>query len=307
MAIEATTTVPPPVVVAAAGDISCAPGASVSATKCHAGVVSDLLLAEPDLHAFLALGDLQYDDGSLKQFEQSYELTFGRLKDRTHPAVGNHEYHTPDAAGYFDYFGDAAGTPGEGWYSFDVGTDWHIVALNSNCGDISCDVGSAQEQWLRADLAASDRPCTVAFWHHPLFSSGDHHGSDARTMPFWQALADDQAELVLTGHDHAYERFAPQTVDGTLSEEGIREFVVGTGGKSLYSFANAPVANSEVRLMTFGYLRLSLDAGRYDFEFVGDDGTVLDSGSGTCHGPTPPTDPPSSSTLPEPSSTAPLP
>ena len=156
------------------------------------------------------------------------------------------------------------------------------MALNSNCGRVSCEAGCAQEQWLRADLAASNRPCTAAFWHHPLFSSGGHHGFDPRTAAFWQALQDDGAELVLTGHDHDYERFAPQTADGTASDAGIRAFVVGTGGRSLHDFAEPPAANSEVRLGAFGYLRLSLGHGGYDFEFVGEDATVLDSGSGTC-------------------------
>ena len=201
---------------------------------------------------------------------------------------------TRGASGYFSYFGEAAGNPGEGWYSFDVGTDWHLVALNSNCGRVSCDAGSAQEQWLRADLAASTRPCTLAFWHHPLFSSGAHHGSDPRTMPLWQALVEDGAELVLTGHDHDYERFGPQTADGAADELGIRAFVVGTGGRSLHAFADPPAANSEIRLTAFGLLRLALADGAYEFNFVGEDGSVLDSGSGTCHEPPPP--PPATTT-----------
>jgi hypothetical protein len=284
-----TTTLPPsPVVVAAAGDLSCIPGDPVGPTSCHAGAISDALLALPELEGFLALGDLQYRAGSLKDFQESYDLTYGRLKEVTHPAVGNHEYLTPGAAGYFDYFGERAGTAGEGWYSVDVGTNWHIVALNSNCSRVACGVGSAQELWLQADLAASERPCTVAFWHHPLFSSGAHHGSNPRTAPFWDALLADGAELVLTGHDHEYERFAPQLTDGTASDLGLRAFVVGTGGKSLHSFTTPSEANSEIRLETFGYLRLFLSDTGYDFEFVGEDGTVLDQGSGTCHGPAAP-------------------
>lgn len=296
---SSTTTVAPPVVVAAAGDLSCPAGSTVTPERCQGGAISDALLAEPDLQHFLVLGDVQYPSGTPEQFEMAYDPTFGRLKAITRPAAGNHEYGYPEAAGYFGYFGEAAGTPGEGWYSFDVGSSWHVVALNSNCGDVSCDAGAAQEEWLRADLAQSDRPCTLAYWHHPVFSSGEHHGSSDRTAPFWQALQDDAAELVLAGHDHAYERFAPQLLDGTPSDVGIRSFVVGTGGRSLYSFADTPELNSEVRLSEFGYLRLTLADDGYTFEFVATDGTVLDSGTGTCFAP--PAPPPPSST--EPSST----
>lgn len=283
-----TTDPPAPIVVAAAGDMSCPLADPVTPTKCHAAAVSDAMLREPDLAQLFALGDLQYVAGSLQDFTSSYELTYGRLKAVTRPAVGNHEYMTKDALGYFTYFGAAAGTPGEGWYSFDLGSTWHVVVLNSNCSRVGCDVGSAQEQWLRADLAGSTRPCTIGFWHHPLFSSGDHHGNDPRTAALWQALLDDGAELILTGHEHDYERFAPQLADGTPSDAGIRAFVVGTGGRSQHAFAPTPVPNSEVRLSGFGYLRLALGESGYDFAFVSPDGSVLDQGSGTCHAPPPP-------------------
>ena len=284
----ARPTPPPPIVVAAAGDLSCPLSDPVTPTECQAAAVSDALLGLPDLQQFFALGDLQYVAGSLKDFTSSYELTYGRLKAITRPAVGNHEYMTKGAAGYFTYFGAAAGTPGEGWYSFDLGSTWHVVVLNSNCGRVGCDVGSPQEQWLRTDLAASTRPCTIGFWHHPLFSSGDHHGGDLRTAPLWQALLDNGAELILTSHDHDYERFAPQLADGTPSDLGIRAFVVGTGGRSQHVFAPTPAPNSEVRLSSFGYLRLALGESGYDFAFVSPDGTVLDQGSGTCRAPAPP-------------------
>jgi hypothetical protein len=283
-AVDGSLPAPPPVVVAAAGDLSCQLTDTVTPKRCQAGAVSDALLALPDLQQFFALGDLQYVAGSLDDFTTAYELTYGRLKAITRPAVGNHEYQTPDAAGYFAYFGASAGTPGEGWYSVDLGSTWHVVVLNSNCGRVPCDVGSAQEQWLRADLAASARPCTIGVWHHPLFSSGGHHGGDPRTAPLWQALLDDGAELVLNGHDHDYERFAPQLADGTPSDLGLRAFVVGTGGRSLHAFAS-PVANSEVRVSSFGHLRLDLGESGYDFAFAAPDGTVLDQGSGTCHEP----------------------
>ena len=283
-----TTSPPAPIVVAAAGDMSCPLSDPVTPTKCQAAAVSDAMLREPDLAQLFALGDLQYVAGSLEDFTSSYELTYGRLKAITRPAVGNHEYMTKGAAGYFTYFGAAAGTPGDGWYSFDLGSTWHVVVLNSNCGRVGCDVGSPQEQWLRADLASSTRPCTIGFWHHPLFSSGDHHGGDPRTAPLWQALLDSGAELILTSHDHDYERFAPQLADGTPSDAGIRAFVVGTGGRSQRVYAPSPEPNSEVRLSGFGYLRLALGETGYDFAFVSPDGTVLDQGSGTCHAPPPP-------------------
>jgi hypothetical protein len=204
-----TTLPPPPVVIAGAGDIACDIGASVTATGCHMAALSDRLVADAELQGFLALGDQQYNDGSLHKYLGSYDLAYGRLKAITHPVAGNHEYRTTDAAGYFDYFGAAAGNRGEGWYSFDVGTTWHLVALNSNCGRVGCAAGSAQEQWMRADLAASDRPCTLAFWHHPLFSSGEHHGSDPRMADLWQPLLEDGAELVLNGHDQRLRAVRP--------------------------------------------------------------------------------------------------
>ena len=243
--VETTTTLPPPIIFAAAGDIACEVGELVTTNRCHGAAISDRLVAEPDLQGFLALGDLQYVKGTLDQFQRSYDPTFGRIKAITYPVVGNHEYMTKGATGYFSYFGAAAGTAGEGWYSFDVGTDWHVVALNSNCGRVDCVAGSVQEQWLRADLLASERPCTLAFWHHPLFSSGDHHGDDPRLVPLWQALLDDGAELVLNGHEHGYERFAPQDAGAVRNDLGVRQIVVGTGGRSLHPFTGPPSANTE--------------------------------------------------------------
>jgi hypothetical protein len=194
---------------------------------------------------------------------------------------GNHEYETTDAAGYFEYFGAAAGDPRHGYYSFDVGPSWHVVALNSNCGVVACDAGSRQEQWLRDDLVENARPCTIAFWHHPRFSSGPH-GNDATVGPLWDALEEHGADIVLSGHDHGYERFAPQTSAAVADPNGIRQFVVGTGGRSLYPF-DTPRANSAVRISAFGYLLLTLGTDAYGWSFVGEGGTVVDSGSGTCH------------------------
>ena len=264
------------VTLLAAGDISTCGNDFDEAT-------ASLLDDQPGLVA--TLGDNAYSSGSDAEFANCYGPTWGRHKDRTRPAVGNHDYHTPGAAGYFNYFGSAAGDPYRGYYSYDYGA-WHIVVLNSNCAPAGgCDVGSPQEQWLRADLTASRAFCTLAYWHHPLFSSGEH-GSNPAFIPFWQALYDYGAEVVLAGHDHDYERFAPQTADGAVDPlRGIREFVVGTGGGSHYLFARPPEPNSEVRNdNTFGVLQLALHTASYDWEFIPIEGqTFTDAGSAPCH------------------------
>lgn len=227
-------------VIAAAGDIACEPtmnsniNGRQAGQTCHMQATSDLLMAQR-FEAVLALGDLQYEDGALVKFQKSYDLTWGRVKAITHPAVGNHEYGTPGAAGYFSYFGGAAGAKDKGYYSFDIGA-WHLIALNANCTKVGCQAGSAQEQWLKADLAKHPAKCTLAYWHQPRFSSA-LHGNNAATDAFWQDLYQAGAEIVLNGHDHDYERFAPQTPAAIADpQRGIREFVVGTGGKSLYPF-----------------------------------------------------------------------
>jgi Calcineurin-like phosphoesterase/Iron/zinc purple acid phosphatase-like protein C len=270
------------VTVAAAGDAVCAPGSAVTATTCRQMAVSNRILLDRSVTWFLALGDLQYETGDLASFRTAYDGSFGRLKAKTKPAPGNHEYGTAGATGYYNYFGALAGDPTKGYYSFDVGSTWHVIALNSNCTAVACAAGSAQEQWLRADLAAaSARPCTLAFWHHPRFSSNEH-GDDGTVAPFWNALRTAGAELVLNGHDHGYERFAPQTPGAVADRNGIREIVAGTGGRSLYAFG-PPHANSVVRDETFGYLRLTLGRNKYSWQFVTQAGTITDSGTGTCH------------------------
>jgi len=189
------------------------------------------------------------------------------------------------AAYYFSYFGAAAGDPKTGYYSYELGS-WHIVALNSECEAIGgCDTGSTQEKWLRADLAAHPAACTLAYFHKPLFSSGGKHGDDPSVKPLWQALYDANADVVIGGHDHDYERFAPQDPDGEAdAKRGIREFVAGTGGKNHRPF-ETPHANSEVRDATaFGVLKLTLKRDGYDWQFLPEAGkTFTDSGSGTCH------------------------
>jgi len=282
-------------VIAAAGDISCSPsdsgyagGAGVS-SACRQRYTSDLLVNQ-GFSAVLGLGDIQYDSATLNEFQTAYDPTWGRVKSITHPALGNHEYNTSGAAGYFDYFNGVgstsgpAGDRGKGYYSFDVGT-WHIVSLNSECTQVGgCAVGSPQEQWLKADLAAHPATCTLAYWHRPLFNSG-FTGTDNEMLPIWQDLYAANADVVLNGHAHDYERFAPQTPSGAPdSARGIREFVSGTGGEDHHSMAS-PMANSEVREnATFGILRLTLRPTGYDWHWVPEaGGSFTDSGSGTCH------------------------
>jgi 3',5'-cyclic AMP phosphodiesterase CpdA len=230
------------------------------------------------------LGDNAYDSGTPSQFADCFGPTWGRHKARTRPALGNHDYKTPGAAGYFGFFGAAAGDPKKGYYSYDLGT-WHVVVLNSNCGEIGgCAAGSPQEKWLREDLGAHPAACTAAMWHHPRFSSAEH-GDDDSTKDLWKALEEAGAEVVLSGHDHTYERFAPQDADGRRDvERGVRQFVVGTGGRHEYKWGKLH-ANSEVRNNdTFGVLRLTLHPDAYDWEFVPvEGGRFTDSGSAKCH------------------------
>lgn len=268
-------------VVAAAGDIACAPGIAPSENACKQKATSSLLVRR-DPWSVLTTGDNQYEAGRLDDFQRSYSASWGRVKAITRPSPGNHDYNTADARGYFSYFGPVAGRRAKGYYSFDLG-DWHLVALNSNCGEVGgCGRGSPQEKWLRRDLAAHPSTCTLAYWHHPRFSSA-LHGNSAAPAAFWRALYDAGADVVLNGHDHAYERFAPQDPRQRADRAGIREFVVGTGGRSHYGFGT-PEPNSEVRNShTFGVLELTLRADGYDWRFVAEaGGTFEDSGSDTC-------------------------
>ncbi len=228
----------------------------------------------------VALGDLAYDNGTARQFRNCYGPTWGRHKARTRPAPGNHEYNTSGAAPYYVYFGESAGEPGKGYYSYDVGS-WHVVALNSN---ITAEDGSEQEKWLWEDLKASKAACTIAYWHHPAFSSGEH-GSDPKMLDVWRTLYHYRADVVLNGHDHSYERFAPQDPNGKADpKRGIRQFVVGTGGANLRGFEEETVTNSEVRNSdTWGVLKLTLREDSYDWEFVPVEGkTFRDAGTGRC-------------------------
>jgi hypothetical protein len=221
-------------------------------------------LLDPIRGTVMAVGDLAYPDGSKENFV-CYDKTWGRAKARTRPAVGNHEFHSAGGTPYFDYFGAAAGDPKTGYYSYELGA-WHIIVLNSECKDVGgCDSGSPQEKWLRADLAAHPVACTLAYWHKPLFSSGGAHGNDLTVKLLFQALYEANADVVINGHDHDYERFAPQTPDGAAdAARGIREFVVGTGGKNRRPFGTTK-PNSELRDTTaFGVLKLTLRPKSYD-------------------------------------------
>jgi acid phosphatase type 7 len=271
-------------VIAAAGDIACDPldpdfnGGNGTPTRCHQQATAALLAGAS---AVLPLGDNQYEDGTLTAFQESYGLSssWGAYNDVVHPVAGNHEYNTPDAAGYYAYYGAAAGDPAEGFYSFDLGS-WHLVALNSSRGLF---IDSPQLQWLRADLTATTKPCILAYWHKPRFSSG-LHGNDLGQDPFWRELYAVRADVVLNGHDHHYERFDLQDPNARLDSQGIREFVVGTGGKSKSGFLTVE-PNSQVRdSSTYGVLKLTLRPTSYDWEFVAEEGeTFTDTGSTDCH------------------------
>ncbi|HEV2670602.1 MAG TPA: PKD domain-containing protein, partial [Gemmatimonadales bacterium] len=260
-----------PNVLVGAGDIA-------DCTKTGDSLTANLMDTIPG--TVFADGDNAYPNGSSTDYKNCYAPTWGRFKARTKPVPGNHDYLTAGASGYFNYFGAAAGASGKGYYSYDLGA-WHVVALNSS---IAMNVGSPQEVWLKADLAKSAKRCTVAYWHHPLFSSGNE-GAHVETQPLWQDLYDAGAELVIVGHDHDYERFAPQTADGTADPvHGIREFVAGTGGGGLF-VVYPPVPNSEVlNNNTLGVLKLTLNNASYTWKFIPVAGkTFTDAGSGSCH------------------------
>ena len=240
-----------------------------------------------------AAGDLAYESGNTAEFENCYGKTWGRFKDRTKPVPGNHEYHGYSASGYFQYWGAQAGDAGKGYYSYDLG-NWHIIALNTNCASPplgGCAAGSPQEQWLRQDLADHAHACILAYGHHALYSSGlfKEHAVHPELRPLWQALYEAHADLILAGHEHSYERFAPQDPDGHAeAADGIREIVVGTGGKDHGPLGFA-LNNSEVRNWdAFGVLKLTLSPSKYTWEFIPVKGaTFRDSGSGTCHNSSP--------------------
>jgi hypothetical protein len=240
-----------------------------------------------------AAGDLAYDEGTYEEFMNCYQPTWGRFKNRTRPAPGNHEfgqeYGGSRASGYFRYWGKQAGDPKKGYYSYDLGS-WHIIVLNTDCGVIQlggCGEGTPEETWLRQDLAAHPNACLLAYGHHALYSSGliTAHARHPELMAFWQDLYAAHADLVLAGHEHSYERFAPQDPWGHSDpEHGILQITVGTGGRS-HTYLGFPQPNSEMRNDdTYGVLKLTLAPGKYKWEFVPEAGkTFRDSGEGTCH------------------------
>jgi hypothetical protein len=263
------------VAMLAAGDIG----------DCNSGgdeATAALIAARPGV-AIATLGDTVYEKGTPSEFTRCYAPNWGRFRDRTRPAPGNHDYATKDGSGYYAYFGAAAGRAGEGWYSYELGA-WHVVVLNSNCGSVPCATGGAQQRWLQHDLATHPARCTLAYWHHPRFSSG-LHGSTVGMADLYRTLYDAGADLVLSGHDHDYERLAPLDPSGALdAARGIRSFVVGTGGRSHYPFPRQ-ITGSEVRLgETFGVLALTLEPTAYRWQFVPVPGRdVTDTGRGVCH------------------------
>lgn len=275
------------VVAAAVGDMACASGARSSAgtedgpALCREMAVSDAMLdGRPDV--LLALGDEQYERGE-PQGWGPYDRSYGRLRRLTRPVPGNHEYLTPGAGGYFGYFGQLAGRPDHGYYSFDLGA-WHFVALNSECADIGgCGEKSPQLAWLSGDLDRHRNRCTLAYWHIPRFSSGQH-GDHAAYRPIWRTLADHGVDLVLSGHDHDYERLAAMDADGRADGRiGIRSFIVGTGGRNVRPVQVRRPGSERVIDDTFGFLELRLRTDRYRWRFVGVGAGVLDFGEGRCH------------------------
>jgi hypothetical protein len=291
---------PGSVMVAAVGDIVCSPnhpqykGGAGTSRNCRAMATQAVALGlHPDL--VLLLGDIQYECGAAAEWV-AFANSWGSFGELLHPAIGNHEFgrdcDTDDASGYFDYFGAGAGDAGHGWYSFDAG-DWHLIALNSECsyggGSVGgCGVNSAQRRWLLDDLAAHPAQCTLAFWHEPRFSSGQH-GNATQMSVLWNDLASAGADVVLAGHNHDYERFEPigvSSTDPVVDPNGIRSFVVGTGGKNLTDFIDPPLPGQAVRdADTYGVLGLRLRSGGYDWQFVPVDGGggFTDAGSGACH------------------------
>jgi hypothetical protein len=290
--------------VAAVGDMACWPGdpsynaGNGTATACRQRYVSDLLV-DPAPTALLDLGDNQYDNGDLASYRAVYDPTFGRANAVVFPSLGNAEYDTGGARGFFDYFASAGVTSrivssdadashfSDGYYSFDIGA-WHLIALNSNCRKVGgCGGGSPQEEWLKNDLAANPYRCTLAYWHHPRWNTGEL-GDDPATSAFWTDLYNAHADLVLNGHgNHHYERFAPRNPGGALdAAKGVREFIASTGGQSHGTPPKGSGSStSQVTDYTsFGVLALTLHAGTYDWRFMPEvGGSFTDSGTGTCH------------------------
>jgi hypothetical protein len=289
-------------VIAAVGDMACDPadprfnGGAGTSTACAQDRTSDRLMADSTIDAVLGLGDYQYDCGSSADYKVSYNPTWGRLDSLMRPSVGNHEYETgtdsfggtcpssnSTADNYFDHFGPVASRSTAGHFSFNLG-GWHLIALNGNCSRTNvggCSATSAQTKWLRTDLANNTKKCIAAFWHQPLFTGLSSINTTYR--PWWQVLSEYRADVVLNGHTHNYQRYAPRTPFGALSSNGITEYVVGTGGASLASVSSNATVKPVTWKKTFGHLRMVLHYGSWDAKFIDYRGVVLDTSSGTCH------------------------
>lgn len=241
---------------------------------------ADIIARFPSAAVFTA-GDNVQDDGRTAEYKNCFDPTWGRFLDRLHPSPGNHDYNTGNGAPYFAYFGSAAGQAGQGWYSYELGA-WHFVSLNSNCDNVACGPDSAQAKWLEEDLASSDKECTLLYWHHPRFTSG-LSGDYGLASTFWKIALAHGADVVINGHDHSYERLVPQDGDGKADPQGIRQFIVGTGGAPLRFFAE-PKPASEVRdFSTLGVILFKLYPGWYEWEFIPvEGGTFSDKGQGVC-------------------------
>ncbi|MGH8951422.1 MAG: DUF7594 domain-containing protein [Acidimicrobiia bacterium] len=266
-------------VLVGAGDIA---SCDSDGDEVTAGLI-DQVIAEADDAVVFTAGDNAYEDGSEASFTNCYDPSWGQHRDITRPAVGSREYRTAGAAPYFAYFGEAAGDPAEGYYSYNF-AGWHIIVVNSNCTEIGgCEAGSPQEVWLRQDLADHSTSCTLAYWHQPLFSSRSG-GTNPEMLPIFTAFDEADGDVVINGNDHFYERFLPQDPEGSEDEDGVTQFTVGTGGRSLDEFLG-PSANSATRFNeSFGVLALSLYSGGYDWDYVTPEGTPFtDRGSATCH------------------------
>jgi hypothetical protein len=294
LAPRAAPASPSPVRIAAVGDIACKNAPGNNRQVCQYDDVA-AAIARRDYDRFLVLGDVQYEYGRYQDFVDNYDRYFGRLLPITEPVPGNHDYGTAGGAGYYRYFGRVGQNP-DGYYSYNLG-GWHIVALNSAiCPAFTgCGRGDPQYEWLRSDLAGSDALCTLAYWHHPRWDWLKYQNADwtedyewLRSKPFWDLLSAAQADVVLSGHNHNYSRWAPMDANGKRDPNGIRQFIVGGGGRNLNGFGSPSTKPATFQAGWsggFGYLAMSLRSGGYDWRFMPADGqlTFVDEGSGSCH------------------------
>lgn len=255
-------------VIAAVGDIG----------ECGSmGVQQAARIAESIDGQILLAGDLAYMHGSMQDFLKCFDPYWGVFRRRWRPTPGNHEYETPGAAGYFQYFGEAAGSGGRSYYAFRTG-DWQVLMLDSN---LPTRTGSPQYEFVRSELSTTRALCTMAVWHHPLFTSGPN-GPSVFMRDMWGLLYDSDADVVVAGHDHLYERFGKQDVDGRSDARGLRQFIVGTGGARLYDFQRVS-PNSQARIRAYGVLRLTLNSTNYQWAFLDASGAIADAGADSCH------------------------